>query len=223
MTALEEKVYSVYLDWTFEETPRAFYVGKGQERRVDNLDGRNPFHQNVAAKYGQHREVLLSTKDEEFAYDTEVELIALHHTYIHDPKYTFGCNLTKGGEGRVAKGFRQSDEVIAGIREKLTGRHRDPQEYAHLVGVPRSPEVCAAISAAQIGIPKTPEHRANISKGTIEAMQSPEVRERISVAKTGVKLQVGAKRFRNISRNWFLFGRRTAKDPKYLVPKNPRK
>ncbi len=219
---MKEKVFYVYLDWTIEDLPRIFYVGKGQGLRIDNLR-RNKFHQNIAAKYGHRREVLLSTKDEAFAYEMEVKLTALHHTYIHDSDYVFGANLTIGGEGRTAKGFRQSDEVIAGIRAKLQGRKRNPEEYAHLVGVSRPKEVGEAISKGLKGHSKSPEWRAALSASVQAHNASPEFRKHMSDIKLGKKLNVGRKRFQNMSRNWFLFGRRTAKDPMLVTPIHPRK
>ena len=65
-----------YLDWTREPEPRVFYVGKGNYKRsFVKITRRNQKHTNVTNKYGQRREVVLGTKDEQFAFDIEIELI----------------------------------------------------------------------------------------------------------------------------------------------------
>jgi hypothetical protein len=50
--------FSVYVDYTCELIPRAFYVGKGNAARVVNTK-RNLRHTNIAKKYGLHREIVM--------------------------------------------------------------------------------------------------------------------------------------------------------------------
>lgn len=89
----------VYVDWTEEDSPRPFYVGKGNERRIANLS-RNEFHNNVKRKHGLRREIVLETSDETEAYQREVELIYELHTFVNDDLWNgIGTNLTPGGEG----------------------------------------------------------------------------------------------------------------------------
>jgi len=49
-------VFFVYLDWTLENAPRCFYVGKGTALRVKRSK-RNKRWQNITNMYGQYREL----------------------------------------------------------------------------------------------------------------------------------------------------------------------
>ena len=90
--------FYVYVDWTTEENPRPFYVGKGKRSRVSQRK-RNKRHTNVAVKYGMNR-VIQEVVDEQLAFREERRLIAEHHTYVYDLEYNgLGCNYTRGGEG----------------------------------------------------------------------------------------------------------------------------
>lgn len=87
----------VYVDWTCEDIPRPYYVGKGNQNRIKNLV-RNQLHENLRKKYGLRREVVLETDSYEDASLREIELIALYKTYVYD-EGNFGSNFTRGGEG----------------------------------------------------------------------------------------------------------------------------
>lgn len=90
-------MWNVYVDWTLEALPRAFYVGKGDDVRVSRLN-RNQYHTNVRRKYGIRREVVLVTSVENLAFDHEINLIA----ELKTQRGVVGCwgtNLTTGGEG----------------------------------------------------------------------------------------------------------------------------
>jgi len=90
--------FYVYVDWTTEDVPRPFYVGKGKLSRV-NYRIRNKHHTNIVAKYGLNR-VSQEVNDEQTAFKEERLLIAKLHTYVYDIEYNgLGCNYTKGGEG----------------------------------------------------------------------------------------------------------------------------
>lgn len=91
--------YYVYVDWTMEETPRPFYVGKGQQRRIENIRPRNKLHENLAKKHGLDRRIEFSSSIEEESYTKERELIAQYKTYVYGGEGYWGANFTWGGDG----------------------------------------------------------------------------------------------------------------------------
>jgi hypothetical protein len=105
------RVYFVYVDWTTEAIPRAFYVGMGDKHRIGVRD-RNRLWKRVAAKHGWRREVLLATKSKAFAYDQEIELIAELKTYHYDSEDNWGCNFTRGGDGSIG-GYKHNAVYFA--------------------------------------------------------------------------------------------------------------
>lgn len=99
---LQHKFY-VYEDWTLEEQPRPFYVGKGKLERVFRLK-RSKQHQHICELYGQRRMVVLETYDESEALEYEKERIKENHTHPRDPRYNgIGCNKTTGGQGNSGR------------------------------------------------------------------------------------------------------------------------
>ena len=115
------KQFHVYEDWTLENPPRCFYVGKGDSDRVIKLR-RNGDHSVVTSQYGQNRVVVLSTYDEVEALNLERKLIAERHTYLKDPIYNgIGCNKTLGGQGN--SGRIVSEETCRKISESKKGKH----------------------------------------------------------------------------------------------------
>lgn len=125
----ESMIYYIYLDYTLEVYPRIFYVGKGTQTRVAKKT-RNNYWINIANKYGWRREVILSTKDENYALDLEIFNIKLYKTFETDwtDKSGFGANLTRGGEGM--SGFKFSEETKCKMSIAQTGKKRSPE--AHL-------------------------------------------------------------------------------------------
>ncbi len=95
-----EQIWHVYLDITLEENPRPFYVGKGTRDRISKVK-RNRYWECIAAKYGHQRTVLLSTKDESYAFEIEIVKIREYRTFetAWEKGEAFGANLTAGGEG----------------------------------------------------------------------------------------------------------------------------
>src|SRR5260221_3103689 len=97
------KQFHVYEDWTLEEVPRCFYVGKGDDDRVIRLK-RNEHHTEVATHFGQRREVVFSSENELEAFDYERVLIKELHVHPRDPEYNgIGCNRTLGGQGNSGR------------------------------------------------------------------------------------------------------------------------
>jgi len=120
-------VYFVYEDWTAEPTPRCFYVGKGLDGRVKD-PRRNKHHSHIADKYSFVRQVVFSSSDEVLALAKEVQLIAEHKTFVHDPSYTFGANYTCGGEGSSGARHEWSDHRRKQASEAQKRRFNRPKE-----------------------------------------------------------------------------------------------
>ena len=90
------KTYFVYADWTIEDVPRPFYVGKGSLERTQKLK-RNNFHRKIMIHFGIDRRCVLATQDEMFAFETEMRLIEEHQTLFG--RTEIGANFTVGGDG----------------------------------------------------------------------------------------------------------------------------
>lgn len=112
-------VFFVYIDRTDDGRP--FYVGKGKRNRVRYVT-RNAYWRNIAAKYGQRREVVLATKDETFAFEEEKRLIAELGTFEDGTPDRWGANLTEGGEGPC--GIVRDEVYRRRISERFKGRSR---------------------------------------------------------------------------------------------------
>lgn len=97
---MSSKIFYIYLDKT--DDGRIFYVGKGYLKRTQDFENRNQYWKFIANKYGVAREVILATKDEKFAFEIEIYLIAKFKTCetMWQPGEGWGCNFTIGGEGR---------------------------------------------------------------------------------------------------------------------------
>lgn len=121
----------MYVDWTTEETPRPYYVGKGDDRRLC-VKFRNRLHENIKRKYGLDRRVVFQFEHEDVALAAEQELIRSYRTYVHDTEYVFGANLTLGGEG--VSGHRHTDDVRRRISENHARRHGCSKETRQAIG-----------------------------------------------------------------------------------------
>lgn len=88
--------FKVYVDYTTEEVPRPYYVGKGTLQRL-KIQVRNKLHTSICNKYGFERRVIIETDDEQEAFAKERELILAHDTYVYGGGW--GANFTLGGEG----------------------------------------------------------------------------------------------------------------------------
>jgi len=108
------KIFFVYLDWTSEDIPRCFYVGKGDDGRVKRRE-RNVYWKNIAVKFGWRREKVLATRDEAYAYEQEVNWIARMRTYEGAGEDCWGANLTIGGAG-VMTGRKHSKATLMKMR-----------------------------------------------------------------------------------------------------------
>lgn len=112
--------WHVYEDWTTEDTPRCFYVGKGNDDRVAKLQ-RNRYHADVVSLYGLDRRIVLTTFDESEALELERRLIIERRTHPNVPNYNgVGCNRTLGGQGN--SGRIVSEKICKKISEAKRGK-----------------------------------------------------------------------------------------------------
>lgn len=115
----------VYEDWTIEDVPRCFYVGKGNLNRLRQSQ-RNVHHERIAAKYGLDRRIVFNSNNNEECLQREIDLIAERHTYVRDPVYNgVGCNYTLGGEG--VTGYERSEELRRHHSEVMKGHTTSPE------------------------------------------------------------------------------------------------
>jgi hypothetical protein len=122
-------IYHTYVDWTTEECPRAFYVGKGNEYRTRKPE-RNQKHKHVRKTFGHRREIIFSSNDENACLQKEIDLIQEYHTYYLDElaDKAVACNFTLGGDGSSGYKFTeyQKENISAGLKKKF----QDNPDYA---------------------------------------------------------------------------------------------
>lgn len=136
--------FYVYEDWTLEEIPRCFYVGKGTEKRIRSIK-RNAHHTHIVKHLGIKREIVFTTEIHQEAIDYEIALIATRNTFNLDPRITLKdirCNRTIGGEGvtghihsEESKRKNSESNQIAQLGDKngMYGRHHS-EESRKLIG-----------------------------------------------------------------------------------------
>lgn len=118
-------IFFVYIDWTKEIVPRAFYVGKGQIARIRKVK-RNIHWKNIASKYGWEREVVFATKNEDYAFLQEILGILELGTFENGTLGRWGANKTAGGEGTV--GRVTSEEQRKWISDNNPAKRDDVKE-----------------------------------------------------------------------------------------------
>lgn len=197
-----DRILFVYLDWTLEDSPRCFYVGKGNENRIKKRD-RNEYWKRVAAKYGWRREKILSTRDPVFAYDQEIEWIAKMGTYHYDRNDGWGCNFTRGGDGGpVRTGWHHTAEIKDLLRQKSLGNR-------NCVGRKASAETLAKRSGKNhhfYGKQLSPEHVeknrvANCGENNAQAkLDWPRVRDIRARFASGATTKLGLAKEFDVSR-----------------------
>lgn len=156
-------VWFVYVDYT--DGNRPFYVGKGNESRIKEKE-RNSDWKLIAEEFGQHRQVVYSSKDEDDAYAAEKWLVAYHNTF-----HGWGANLNEGGRGQKSgwkhtiktrqaigdkhKERKFSPETLERIRVALTGRKIEKPAWNRGKSGP---------SPANKGVPMSEEQKQHLSK-----------------------------------------------------------
>jgi hypothetical protein len=113
-----------YKHWTLENTPRCFYVGKGQGQRHSSRYGRNHKWHAIAKKFGLYVEVCVGPITNEEACQWEISEIQKECTFTlnhsHDDLDDIGCNLTKGGEGSTGHTCTHTIET----RQKMSAHRK---------------------------------------------------------------------------------------------------
>lgn len=187
----------MYVDWTTEEMPRAFYVGEGTQKRVNGFK-RNRVHAGMTARFGLKREIVKEFDDLWEARNFETELIIQHGTFA--PVTGWGANLKLRDE--TPNGFKHTSESKAKLSAALKGRPKPPRTREHMLhlneanrGKGHGPEwrrkmseklkgrsLSAAHKEALNKTMRTPEYKQNLSDSVRRAYASSDVRERISAA-----------------------------------------
>lgn len=151
--------YYVYVDYTTEEQPRAYYVGKGNRSRV-RRQYRNRKHAALAERLGFDRVIIDEFVSETDALALEVKLIAELGTHA---SLGFGANLTRGGEGVCGVSSEVHDRIMLtwtdtkrqAYAERM--RARNPMKRPEVVAIQRQ-----TLSRSLKGVKKSETHRENI-------------------------------------------------------------
>lgn len=175
--------FKIYVDYTAEEVPRPFYVGKGNDRRVSDLC-RNKLHSAIKNKYGINRQIVFETTDETKAFDKERELIFELKTFIFDAD-SWGANFTRGGEG--ISGHKHTDESKR--KNSESNKISTSGEKNGMFGKHHSEETRKKIGDNQRGWHQTDEAKAKISQSASRLNRgrkaSEEARRKISESRKG--------------------------------------
>ncbi len=181
------KKFKIYVDYTLEETPRPFYVGKGVLERVKSLT-RNNLHSRISKKYGIERKVIFETDNEQEAFEIEKKLILEYKTFIHGDANSWGANLTQGGEG--TSGMIMSDE--AKRKNSESNKISCSKEKNGMYGKHHSEETRKKIGIRSRGRHKSVETRQKMSTSlrqrnltTKRKQISEATRQKISEARKG--------------------------------------
>ena len=183
-----EQKFFVYVDYR-EDDGKPFYVGKGTERRVQDLE-RNVVHTRIKNKHGIIREVVFETHSEQESFEKEIQLIGELQTYVHYGKG--GANLTLGGEG--GSGYKFTEEQresfkklweVPEYREKISESSKkmweDPVFKEKMSEINKKkwedPEYREKISESRKKMWEDPEHRKNMSESSKKMWEDPEYRE----------------------------------------------
>ncbi len=143
--------FAIYVDFTSEEIPRAFYVGKGTEWRCNDRRSRNQIYRHIREKYGpMKRQILFETHDEIEAFSKEKELILKFKTFVRGGEEWWGANCDLGGKGGVStpKTLEHRQKIAAANKGKSKSiEHRQKLAAAHSGKILTS-EHCQKISDA---------------------------------------------------------------------------
>jgi hypothetical protein len=118
----------------------------------------------VVREHGLRRRIVLCTKDEKFALEVEVRLIAELRTYRYDDRPGLrGTNLTRGGEG--VSGLVPSVETRRRMSVSRRGTHWSTQQREKMLGRVPSVESRIKTSLSMRGRPQPPGSGVKISAG----------------------------------------------------------
>jgi hypothetical protein len=220
-TEVQSKWY-VYVDYTTEIEPRAFYVGKGNSSRVKNKR-RNKHHKFVSHHLGLRREIVFETLDENQAFDYEIYLIKELDTF--NPSFRLSlddirCNKTIGGEG-ISNPSSEIRKIISertrigmnkpGVRQRLSDAasnrvvsKQTRQKLSASSKVSRTSEVRERISKKLTGRRVSSEHLLHLTEASKKSRQDENVRKRISagVKRSYEKSELAEQRRKSACERW---------------------
>lgn len=98
ITVTVSDLWFTYIDWTEEQVPRVFYVGKGNLCRTKDTLLRNIVWKRIVKKHGYKREIIFASREEKACLDLEQQLIIEYNTCVHVDG-GWGANLCLGGNG----------------------------------------------------------------------------------------------------------------------------
>jgi len=203
-----EQNFFVYVDYR-EDDGRPFYVGKGLEKRVKK-ERRNHLHTNIKNKHGIIRKVVFESRNEQEAFDKEVQLIGELQTYVHYGNG--GANLTLGGEGgsgykytkeqseklsesskkmwedpeqrkKISESIKKAwedPEAKKKLSESIKKKWEDPEHRNKTIKAINSLESIEKMRERSRKTWEDPEHRENISESMKKTWENPEHKERVS-------------------------------------------
>lgn len=97
--------YYVY-EWFIIDTNEVFYVGKGKDKRAQNITQRNKFFKDMYNTHNCNFRIKIDNLTEEDAFKYETLLIKYYKEYYPEYRLT---NQTNGGEG--TSGWHPDDEL----------------------------------------------------------------------------------------------------------------
>lgn len=157
-------------------TGEIFYVGKGKDDRAwDSKYDRSKHWNYVVNKHGLIVEIIQSGLREWYAFELEIELIALYGR--KDLNLGTLINKTDGGEG--VAGYVYTEEALRKLSESHIGFKHSAETRAAM-SASMTPGRRAHLSSIHTGV-KLPEERVkNMSGAALEVWSRPGMREKIS-------------------------------------------
>lgn len=169
-----EQKFFVYVDYR-EDDGKPFYVGKGSDKRVKDLD-RNQLHTRIKNKHGMVRKIVLETQSEQESLEKEIQLIQELKTHIDFGEG--GANFTLGGEG--ISGYKQSDKQREVHSVTMKKKWEDPEFREKIEKNWEDPErrktMCESIRKAW----EKPENKSQMKETSKKNWENPEYRKKIS-------------------------------------------
>lgn len=174
--------FAAYVDWTLEDQPRPFYVGKGNQDRVNERVRRNRYYINIAKKYGVQRRVVMENDDENVVFAMETQLIQEHKTYVYGGPEFWGANMTLGGEGRSGSYPDASTRFQMSQSQKIAWQDEGRKARASITQRARlaDSETRQIASQKYIEVWSDPELRNRMSETLKQTCSKPDVKKRMS-------------------------------------------
>jgi hypothetical protein len=181
-----EKKFFVYVDFRGDDG-KPFYVGKGTERRVQDLQ-RNELHSRIKNKHGIIREVVFETHSEQESFEKEIQLIGELQTHVNHGRG--GANFTFGGEGisgykfteeqyESLKKLWENPEHRASLSESKKKMWEDPEHREKIKKLWEDPERREKLSESLKKLWEDPEHKEKKSESSKKMWEDPEIKKKI--------------------------------------------